>query len=195
MPEHGYAVKPRGTLQIVEAAEDFLNRVAPEHVASGEALDSEALVDVGLQSEGILVYPASVEELPTVEAETRAGENGFVEILMRDEFFDAIFEPNSQTNRARSTLAHEIGHAILHTKEVRMGRERPEEMVLRRALRSNLKPFEDSEWQAHAFAGAFLMPRPALQVCSNRDCADLAGRFGVSEGFARSHMRRIQRFL
>lgn len=195
MPEHGYAVKPRGTLEIAQIAEVFLGQVAPDHLDAGSALDLEPLVHWRLQEEDILVYASTVDELPTVEAETRAGNDGKIDILMREESYAALFEPNSLTNRARSTLAHEIGHAVLHTEEVRMGRERPEEMVLRRSLRSNLKPYQDSEWQAHAFAGAFLIPRSALEGCDSHDCTDMASRFGVSEGFARSHMKRIQRFL
>lgn len=195
MAEHGYAVTPRTTLQIAEAAEALLRRLAPGHLDACSTLDLAPLVDVGLQEEGILVYPVADGELPMAEAETRAGDDGWIEILMRQQFFDALFAQTPQTNRARSTLVHEVGHAALHPEEVRMGKHRPEEMVLRRALRSNLRPYEDSEWQAHTFAGAILIPRPSLRACLPCSHADLAERFGVSAAFARSHLKRVNRVL
>jgi hypothetical protein len=193
--EHGYAVQPRSTDTIARAAEQFLRRLAPEHLTSGRALDLVHLVDFGLQKERIMVYPVSAEELPDAEAETRAGEGRWLEIWMRDEFYEALFEVNANTNRARSTLGHEIGHAVLHEADVRTGRHRPQVLALRRALRSQLKPFQDCEWQAHTFAGALLMPRPALRAANLADAVALADQFQVSEAFARSHLRRIRRVL
>jgi hypothetical protein len=149
-------------VSIARAAEAFLQRRVPEHLDSGQRLDVVRLVDYELQKDAIAVYPVSVNELPDAEAETRAGVGEWLEIWMRDQFYAALFDSNPNTNRARSTLAHEIGHALLHPAEVRTGRHRPDVLTLRRAFRSQLKPYQDSEWQAHAFAGALLMPRVAL---------------------------------
>lgn len=142
-----------------------------------------------------MVYPVSADELPDSEAETRAGEGRWLEIWMQVDFYDALFEPNSNTNRARSTLAHEIGHAVLHAVDVRTGRHRPHALALRRVRRSELEPFRDSEWQAHTFAGALLMPRPALRKLKLDNTRALAHEFQVSESFARSHLKRIKRVL
>jgi Zn-dependent peptidase ImmA (M78 family) len=193
--EHGYVVQSRTTEAIANAAEEFLRRRMPKNLEDAHALDLAHLVDYGLQSEGILVYPVSTEELPDAEAETRAGEGQWLEIWMREEFYEALFTRNSNTNRARSTLAHEIGHAILHESEVRTGCHQPHVLALRRTLRSNLKPFQDSEWQAHTFAGALLMPRPALRATMLSDIHPLAELFEVSESFASSHLKRIRRLL
>lgn len=193
MTEHGYAVQPRSTESIAQVAERFLRRRAPEYLSSGRALDLSHLVDYGLQKEGIMVYPVSADELPESEAETRAAR--CLEIWMRAEFYEALFEANSNTNRARSTLAHEIGHAVLHDVDVRTGHHRPHALALRRGLRSELEPFKDSEWQAHTFAGALLMPRPALRKVKCDDTLALAAQFQVSEAFVRSHLKRIKRVL
>lgn len=195
MTEHGYRVRGRSSRAIAAAAERFLQQIAPAHLNSGEPLDLAQLVDHGLSAAGIFVYPVSAEELPDAEAETRASADGRIEILMRQEFYDALFEQNSNTNRARSTLAHEIGHAVLHKSELRSGRHRPREFALRRAPRTDLQAYEDSEWQAHMFAGALLMPRPALRRCALLDPFALAGQFDVSEAFARSHLGRVSRIL
>lgn len=195
MTEHGYAVPPRSTKSIARAAEQFLKRCAPDYLDSGRPLDVAHLVDYGLQERRIMVYPVSANDLPDSEAETRAGEGGWLEIWMREEFYDALFEINVNTNRARSTLAHEIGHAVMHDADVRTGRHRPHVLALRRTPRSQLKPFEDSEWQAHTFAGALLMPRPALGKADLGNVPALADQFMVSEAFVHSHLKRIKRVL
>lgn len=191
MREHGYRVRGRSRANIAHEAERFLRLHAPEHLDGAGAVDLAQLVDYGLQDAGIVVYPVSDENLPDAEAETRASEGRWLEIWMREEFFSALFERDANTNRARSTLAHEIGHAVLHEPDVRTGRHLPAALALRRAPRSELKPYEDSEWQAHMFAGALLLPRPALQQTDLNDHAALAIRFDVSEAFVRSHLRRI----
>ncbi|HET9949159.1 MAG TPA: ImmA/IrrE family metallo-endopeptidase [Longimicrobiales bacterium] len=195
MTEHGYAVRPRSTVAIAHAAERFLARCAPEHLTSGRALDLAYLVDYGLEREGITVVPVQADDLPSAEAETRATDGRWLEIWIREEFYTALFERNSSSNRARSTLAHEIGHAVLHAEDVRMGRHRPDILALRRAPRSKLKPYQDSEWQAHVFAGALLLPRPVLRGIALADTNALADRFEVSESFVQSHLRRIRQHL
>lgn len=194
MTEHGYRVQPRSTTEVARRAEAFLRRFAPDHLESGAALDMASLVDHGLHEAGIFVYGVEDGDLPDAEAETRATAGPWIDILMRDEFYRALFELNSNTVRARSTLAHEIGHAILHEEEVRTGRHLPHLLALRRAPRRDLRPFEDSEWQAHTFAGALLIPRPVLRTVDH-DITCLADRFTVSEPFVESHLRRIARAL
>ena len=54
------------------------------------------------------VYPVHNHELPHAEAETRAADDGCLEILMREDYYSALFEENSDTLRARSTFAHEL---------------------------------------------------------------------------------------
>ena len=51
--------------------------------------------------------------------------------------------------RARFTVIHELGHiAMAHTRSLNRDRGRGRE----------IKPYEDSEWQANTFAAEFLMP-------------------------------------
>lgn len=63
--------------------------------------------------------------------------------------------------RARFTVAHEFGHVILHGHLASTGHSMNGEQVLF-ARRSQLKAFEDPEWQADTFAGAVLMPYPMM---------------------------------
>lgn len=88
--------------------------------------------------------------------------------------------------RAGYFVAHELGHCVLHTDQLlRLARLPKEQQTAFHRGRTGHKPYEDTEWQANAFAGAFLMPAGAIQkVESSRGRLKpdvLAERFGVSE--------------
>ena len=63
---------------------------------------------------------------------------------------DIYLGANRGNGRDRFTIAHEIGHLLLHqNNNVSLYRLEPH---------TRLKPYEDPEWQANAFAGELLMP-------------------------------------
>lgn len=78
--------------------------------------------------------------------------------------------------RDRFTIAHEIGHYIMH---------RPERIGL---ARSNEKPqpFRDPEWQANTFAGELLVPSYLIRGMAERQIVE---QFGVSWDVARIQLR------
>ena len=67
-------------------------------------------------------------------------------IQIREDVYERACEGRG---RDRLTIAHEIGHVILHGG-----------LPLRRSVVSpdSIRTFESSEWQANAFAGELLMP-------------------------------------
>ncbi|MDC7250427.1 MAG: ImmA/IrrE family metallo-endopeptidase [Sphaerochaetaceae bacterium] len=75
--------------------------------------------------------------------------------FLRKEIIIPVNCYNTLTNNGRSrfTLAHEIGHVILHSEQL--------SKQIQTAARTNnvmkLKAFESSEWQANYFAAALLM--------------------------------------
>jgi len=85
--------------------------------------------------------------------------------------------------RNRFTLAHELGHYILH--RLVPGRNSP-----LRASRTTGANSERAEWEANWFAAAFLMPegkfRPLLPLAQN-DLVAVARTFRVSLEAARYH--------
>ena len=87
---------------------------------------------------------AEVEELPFKEGETLPGTNT---IRLRRDVYEAACNSDG---RARFTVAHEIGHFLLHT---------PDSIVLCRMEEGQkLRTFEDPEWQANYFASELLAP-------------------------------------
>jgi hypothetical protein len=70
--------------------------------------------------------------------------------------------------RDRMTLAHEVGHLLLHT----------EVQLARRIGSAPLAPFRDPEWQAKAFAGELMIPRSLYPT--EKHPAEVAALLGVS---------------
>jgi Zn-dependent peptidase ImmA (M78 family) len=79
-------------------------------------------------------------------------------------------------SRYEFTLAHELGHLLLHTG-------RPVQL----ARGTKVKAFVDAEWQADTFAGAFLMPADEVRRCGST--SEIMRKFGVSRQAAEVRCR------
>jgi len=94
------------------------------------------------------------------------------------------------TPRALFCLCHELGHVCVHSlKLVEMSSIPHEVASLNRGEVSAHRAFEDTEWQANAFAAAFLLPAAGLAELE-RDRGvltpqELTRRFNVSFDAAR----------
>lgn len=75
--------------------------------------------------------------------------------------------------RDRFTIAHELGHIILHSIY------NPNIKFCR--LEEEIKPYEDIEWQANTFAGEFLVD---YSVIKDMSIQDISEKFGVSKKVA-----------
>lgn len=94
-------------------------------------------------------------------------------IQIREDIYHAACNGDGQ---ARDTMAHELGHFILHRGI----------SLARKSSRGIPQKFEDSEWQADEFAGLLLAP---THIVSGRTAADICRRCGLSMNVAiyRSH--------
>jgi hypothetical protein len=82
-------------------------------------------------------------------------------------------------------VAHELGHCLLHTDQLlRLAKMPTAEQAAFHRLKTEHKPYEDTEWQANAFASALLMPAVGLIALEKEHGAisvtEIAERFGVS---------------
>ncbi|PWC48210.1 ImmA/IrrE family metallo-endopeptidase [Azospirillum sp. TSA6c] len=112
-------------------------------------------------------------------------------IQIRGEADFTIFLPDDATpERDRFTIAHELGHYVLHyVWPVRM---------MNQSLGPTCASRYDSnraEWEANWFAAAFLMPQQpfeaAWRAASGNRVADVARRFGVSRRAAEIRARAL----
>lgn len=121
--------------------------------------------------------PTSIEGMSTFDAD-------------RDEILVTL-DPNTYAGlihkvpRALFCLCHELGHVCMHTLKLLELSSIPHEVAaLNRGNIPAHRIFEDTEWQANAFAAAFLMPAIGLKqletVLGVLTPQNLARRFNVS---------------
>nr|CRH07369.1 conserved protein of unknown function [Candidatus Magnetococcus massalia] len=112
-------------------------------------------------------------EDPAYMAET---DDGSIVIEAASKFTITLSRETSKV-RDRFTIAHELGHLILHYLPYYQGQEKPPSAKALRAGSGKL------EWQANWFAAAFLMSEDAFQQAyrdRNEDLWAIADHFKVS---------------
>lgn len=98
------------------------------------------------------------------------------QIVIREDIYDRA---RHGEGRDRFTIAHEIGHYILHNSSL---------LTLTRVYQNeDIKPYEDVEWQADAFAGELLCPSFAIKNLSIKETAQ---KYGVSLQAARTQKKK-----
>ncbi|KAB2734786.1 ImmA/IrrE family metallo-endopeptidase [Brucella anthropi] len=93
--------------------------------------------------------------------------------------------------RDRFTIAHELGHLLLHLEEVQ---KNAPNAVMRatRWVDENNQEQKRAEWEANWFAAAFLMPAKVFSEIYQKDGPSTAQRiFGVSEKAAEIRAKSI----
>jgi Zn-dependent peptidase ImmA (M78 family) len=116
------------------------------------------------------------DEMPGIEGATWPDQR-------RMRFPNSVYEGAALRNehRARFTVAHELGHLMLHSG-----------IPFARAIQTNaeVKAFEDSEWQADEFAGALLMPLPLIATMGTIE--EIVTRCQVSQQAAECRLRKLK---
>jgi hypothetical protein len=117
--------------------------------------------------------------------------NGYPEIVLLERVYERA---DDGFGRDRFTAAHECGHGLMHLTQINT--QLVDGRVPAMFRRQDIRPYLDPEWQAHVFAGAFLMPTAAVQAFVKSSGADpvlMAGTFQVSTIAAEkrlTHMRK-----
>lgn len=106
---------------------------------------------------------------------------GYPHIAIARSVYDGAYDGNA---RDRYTIAHELGHLILHSHLGLARAKRPAEG-------QKVRPFESAEWQAETFGGALLMPIDHFRGCRNDEEVQLM--FGVSAKAAQAQRRAYQK--
>lgn len=187
-------VNPLSMDAIEELGRCFLEQFAPEVLREPAPLDVLDLVDTRLPEFGINVYPATRAEIGHREGATDPKGDGETTILVSEEVWEGLELEGPKSFFARTTVCHEVGHALLHVPTLR--RRLMLTDVLARTRRSNLRPYEDPEWQAWAFAGAILMPSLTLKMLMEKGVSlspsNLSPIYSVSTVMAQSHLKKLK---
>lgn len=169
----------------------------PDALVRPTDIDVRPWIEERLPLRGIHVYPQHDASMPDMEGFTDPDEctEDHSVIVIRESYWNGIFDDGMMKNRAKTTVLHELGHAILHVPHLirRRAATPPGALVLRRGTWKEIPPFRNAEWQAWALAGAIAMPRRTLlQLGGRLTVARVASTYGVSEGFARAHLKRLK---
>lgn len=118
--------------------------------------------------------------------ELDADVSGFL-LLKDDNTIHIGYNKSNPTNRIRFTIAHEIGHFVLHAKDSKLFVDKEEKVLYRDGNSSTGELLKEKE--ANAFAAALLMPERLLRQeiekhkdeTKEKSIATLAKKFIVSE--------------
>jgi hypothetical protein len=138
---------------------------------------------------GILGFDYAVSELP-VGIEAAMDPHDKMVILSQETYDDLI----NGLARARFTVAHEIGHVILHARYLH--HRLLDGGNILRLNRGDIPPFRDPECQANAFAASFLMPTHHVDrmIREGTDIQSLIEIFEVSSESAEYRMNNLWRY-
>ena len=110
-----------------------------------------------------IVYEVKTDSLASVEALTRYDKNSKEIIITLLESTYKNLERDDR--RARFTLSHEIAHPVLHLSLlIQLSNIPHRQAALFRGELAQHPSYLDTEWQADAFAAAFLMPAQGLAI-------------------------------
>ena len=145
----------------------------------------EGLDDIRIESRTGTAIPLRHGVVSLEDSEGYAkfdAEKKVIEVLAAERVYTWLEEGHP---RATYFVAHELGHCVLHTDQlVRLARMPTAAQAAFHRGKTEHAAYQDTEWQANAFAGALLMPAAgllALDRASGGLCVtDIMKRFGVS---------------
>jgi hypothetical protein len=188
-----FSMPPVSKAILITLAEAFLDELAPEMLEAPCQLDLVRLIETDLQTSGIHVQPASVEELGDNLAVTDPSGMTDINILLREDLWDELYQGGRRANRARATVAHELGHAILHVPIIRRRRSSPHSRhLLARVASGSVPTYMSSEWQAWMLGGCILAPLRTLKTVQHLDPWTLAQTYGMSPAMMKAHLKRLR---
>jgi hypothetical protein len=191
--QHGFRTRPLSYSAIERYAANarlaLLPMQSPTDAISGVNL-FEDLHQLEIENNGVVLQVNyAVNELPAGLEGITSYDSDRQEILI-------TLSPSTYSSlegsmpRAIFCLCHELGHVCVHTQKlVELSRIPHDVAALHRGEVPSHRIFEDTEWQANAFAAAFLMPGAGLAEIEARGiiltAQEIVRRYNVSFDAAR----------
>lgn len=169
--QDGFAVNPMSKAKI-DLITESVRVLGAEWVDSNGAIDIVSLLEFGYENYQIIPD----QEMKGALGLTLPGG----EILLRESVYNGACDGNG---RDRFTIAHELGHGILHSSQI--GFARP--------VDSKTKIYCNAEWQANEFAGRLLLPDSCIKRCNGSSLHKLAELYGVSYECAQTRVSKCKK--
>ena len=189
--------------------------VVPASGRSGQEIDKIAFELLKLYQPQVLLEPSvvDIEEFFELRLEDHTGIrasydrlppgiHGVTDSERMTSIVDvSLLEEERSVLFARSTIAHECGHAIIHVPEFRAKKrllrsiQDKEDVQLKMYRKADVPVYKNPEWQAHRFAGSFLVPEKTLREAwreQRGDVAKLAKVYNVTLAFMQSRLKAVK---
>lgn len=124
-----------------------------------------------------IVTRLSGKAIPDPSADFMKDQAGSLIVQSKNDF-TIKYSPYTSPERARFTIAHELGHFFLHYIN---------QKKCQGQMQATREGSDRCEWEANWFAGAFLMPKDKFKTAFERfdkDLSTIASYFNVSESAA-----------
>lgn len=196
----GFPAKTAQSYSSIEnRASDVRKKISP-HNSPTDALPGleifESLNKYRIKTHASKAIPLTYEVKPIpIEALARYDEIHRLIVVTLSEQTYADLE--CEEPRARFSLCHEVGHAVLHVNELRALSQIPHsEAALMRGDISPYPLYYDTEWQADAFSAALLMPASGLFEIEQQgilSSSEIQRRYKVSSPAANIRLANYQK--
>jgi Zn-dependent peptidase ImmA (M78 family) len=183
---------PRSGAEIDEIALRIIQKFQPKVLDKPTPFEIELFFECSLES--ISGVNSDYKELPSgIYGYT---DSDAMESVISSELMDDPF----QIRFCRSTMAHEVGHVLIHVPEFRCKKallrsiHDKRHVSLRLYREVDVPVFKNPEWQAWRFAGALLMPAPTFisAVKDGLDERELSRLFQVNPAFVRTRLSALK---
>jgi Zn-dependent peptidase ImmA (M78 family) len=182
---------PMKSIEIENFALKIIKRFQPEALKKPIPFDIERLTDVYL------------EELCGVEVDYRHLEwyiHAYTDFQnMKIVINSSLVDDPSQIRFTRSTMAHEVGHALLHINQFRRNNNIVKSITgkdanLKLYREKDIPVYKNPEWQAWKFAEALLMPKDMFEKAKqDSSIKELANLFQLNPAFIQTRDRALLR--
>lgn len=181
-------------LELDNFAFEIVKRFQPKLLTGEEAFDIDWFIEV-VEDDLIIDFHFTGDLLPP-------GIDGCTSISDNTVYINSELTNNPHDEKyLRSTIAHELGHVILHVPFLRelniekiFSQKKKEEQGIQLYRKDEIPVYKNPEWQAWRFAGALLMPEPAIRkhLKSGLSLSQIANAFMVNQPFLKSRLKALK---
>lgn len=189
-------VPPMKALSIEHKAEEFLKRYSPEVLKFPRAVPVDKFYEFVMPELSIPVR-TSYTSLRMLGINAEGYTNANQKISIVDTSLADDFSVRGR-RRFRSTVAHELGHCILHVPLRRWQSSLQIVGIGLKRERMGLRAFEDPEWQAWRFCYALCMPAGQVEKAvdiygtTKQGIANIAEVFDMSKSFVYQRLKTLK---
>jgi Zn-dependent peptidase ImmA (M78 family) len=154
----------RALEKTARSVRNYLNLSPEVPVDALQLFENLDQIRIKVSDESIIPLRERVDLLENEGYTRYDDERKIIEVVASDRTYRGL---ENGLARAAYFIAHELGHCVLHTAQLVRLAQLPtieQQAAFHRGGRAEHKPYQDTEWQANAFASALLMPAAGIRL-------------------------------